>query len=242
MKQKSIFSYVVIFLFLFLFLGAKGEEKEEFKQKRNHMVGSQLKSRDIHDSEVLRSMSDVQRHKFVPKYLQDKAYEDRPLPIGQGQTISQPYIVALMTQLADLKENERVLEIGTGSGYQAAVLSNICQKVYSIEIKKSLAQNARNRLKKLGYDNVQVRCGNGFDGWEAFSPYDAIIVTCAPSEIPPALISQLAEGGVMVIPVGEDRQMLKVIKKEEDELKVKEVIPVRFVPMIGKEVLDTNKD
>ncbi len=186
---------------------------------------------------VLRVMSDTPRHLFVPEELQDRAYENRPLPIGYGQTISQPYIVAIMTDLIDPQPGDRALEIGTGSGYQAAVLSRLVSQVYSMEIVEPLGEEATARLRKLGYDNVEVKIGDGYFGWEAHAPYDIIIVTAAASHIPPPLVKQLKPGGRMIIPVGSrfmTQQLLLVDKDEEEELSVRQILPVRFVPLTGE--------
>ncbi len=225
-------------LVFFLIIGAGGNN---YSLKRHRMVEQQLRSRDITDQAVLDSMLQVKRHLFVPKLYRNLAYRDRPLPIGKGQTISQPYIVALMTQLADIDPDEKVLEIGTGSGYQAAVISRICHQVYSIEIIGSLAREARDRLKRLGYDNVRIKTGDGFLGWKEHAPYDVILVTCAPPEIPPPLIDQLAEDGRLVIPVGRERQELKVLTKVSGKVKERDTIPVRFVPMTGAKVQHMDK-
>jgi protein-L-isoaspartate(D-aspartate) O-methyltransferase len=211
-------------------------EAEPFEAARGKMVREQLQARDIKDERVLQAMRSVQRHLFVPQYLRDLAYADRPLPIGHDQTISQPYIVALMTQLARVDPGDRVLEIGTGSGYQAAVLAELGRRVYSLEIIEPLAREARQRLQRLGYENVAVRSGDGFKGWKEHAPYDAILVTCAPPEIPPPLLEQLGEGGRLVIPVGELWQELKVVTKKSGRLQTKDIVPVRFVPMTGEGV------
>lgn len=237
------------FLLLFVFFLINCNQKEIYKspkeqdmnttdifyQKRLLMVEKQLKARDITDEKVLNAMLKVERHKFVPKQYQDLAYIDEPLPIGYNQTISQPYIVALMTQLLELKGNERILEIGTGSGYQAAVLAEIVKEVYTIEIIPQLASNAEKLLKELGYTNVFVKVGDGYLGWPEHAPFDGIIVTCAPDHIPQPLIEQLKDGGRMVIPVGNVYQELVVVEKQKDKIIKRSVIPVRFVPMIRKE-------
>ncbi len=211
------------------------KESVKYRKARNKMVVEQLMARGIKDERVLSAMRDVKRHMFVPQEYREYAYNDCPLPIGENQTISQPYIVALMTELLELKGDEKVLEIGTGSGYQAAILSELADQVYTIEILEPLAESASKRLKKLGYNNVTVKCGNGFLGWQEHSPYDAIIVTCAPKEVPLTLIKQLKDGGRLVIPVGEYFQELKLIRKEDGKIITKNIIPVRFVPMIGEE-------
>jgi protein-L-isoaspartate(D-aspartate) O-methyltransferase len=209
-----------------------------FYPERKRMVEEQIIARGVKDEAVIKAMLKVPRHKFVPKGLESFAYLDRPLPIGEGQTISQPYIVALMTELAQLKGEEKVLEIGTGSGYQAAILAELAREVYTIEILEPLATQAEERLKEMGYHNIKVKWGDGFLGWPQYAPFDAIIVTCAPPDIPPKLVEQLAIGGRMVIPVGERFQELKLIVKEEEKIKVKDIIPVRFVPMIRKNELE----
>ncbi len=186
---------------------------------------------------VLRVMSDTPRHLFVPEELQDRAYENRPLPIGYGQTISQPYIVAIMTDLIDPQPGDRALEIGTGSGYQAAVLSRLVSQVYSMEIVEPLGEEATARLRKLGYDNVEVKIGDGYFGWESEAPFDGIIVTAASDHIPPPLLRQLKPGGRMIIPMGSrfmTQQLLLVDKDEEEELSVRQILPVRFVPLTGE--------
>jgi protein-L-isoaspartate(D-aspartate) O-methyltransferase len=206
-----------------------------FAEARQEMVADQLRSRDITDARVLDIMGRVPRHLFVPENLQDEAYRDYPLPIGHGQTISQPYIVALMTQLARPKPQSRALDIGTGSGYQAAVLAGLCNEVYSIEILEPLADEARRRLQRLGYHNVTVRAGDGYRGWPEKAPFDAIIVAAAPDHVPAPLVEQLAPGGRLVIPVGDFFQELMVIEKRQDgSVERKSVAPVRFVPMTGE--------
>jgi len=186
---------------------------------------------------VMRAIGTVGRHHFVPDKLQSQAYENRPLPIGYGQTISQPYIVALMTDLMELEEGDVVLEIGTGSGYQAAILSRLVGQVYTIEIIPELAKSASQRLKRLGFENVEVKNADGYYGWQEHAPYDAIIVTAASSHIPPPLVSQLKPGGVLVIPVGpvfQVQQLSLVSKSGDGKLKTRQVLPVRFVPFTGE--------
>jgi len=203
---------------------------------RLKMVEEQIEGRGITNKRVLEAMRTVPRHLFVPERCRTAAYADSPLPIGEGQTISQPYIVALMTELLDPQITDRVLEVGTGSGYQAAVLSELCREVYTIEIIGALAEAAARRLEKSGYDNVFVRQGDGFEGWKERAPFDGIIVTAAPPEIPPPLIEQLKIGGRLVIPVGPQWrwQYLYVVEKTSRGVKKTEVAPVRFVPMTGK--------
>jgi len=200
------------------------------------MVEEQLRARGLKNDMVLRAMGKVPRHEFVPARMRAQAYEDRPLPIGEGQTISQPYIVALMTETARIKRGAKVLEIGTGSGYQAAVLAELTPKVYTIEILPSLGKRAQATLKRLGYKSVEVRIGDGYQGWKEHAPFDAILVTCAPDHIPQPLIDQLAEGGRMVIPVGKQDalggQELMLVEKHEGKLKVSSIAPVMFVPLV----------
>ena len=195
------------------------------------MVREQIERRGVTNPAVLWAMRNVPRHEFVPEDLQARAYDDCPLPIGQGQTISQPYIVAFMTQALRLGPGDRVLEIGTGCGYQSAVLACLAAHVYSVELVEPLAQRARATLDALGYTNIDIKVGDGFDGWAAHAPYDRIIVTAAPEEIPTALIDQLAEGGIMAIPVGRDEQVLRILRKTPDGLETLATLPVRFVPM-----------
>jgi len=212
----------------------KGESEAHFQAARRQMVEEQLRQRNIRDERVLQAMATVPRHLFVPPAWRSQAYDDGPLPIGQEQTISQPYIVALMSESLHLKGSETVLEIGTGSGYQAAVLSVLTKKVYSIEIIPELAETARERLATLGYKNVEVIVGDGNKGWEPGSPYDAIMVTAAAPEIPPALIAQLAEGGQMVLPVevGEEQHLLR-LQKRDGKIIREDLGPVRFVPLVS---------
>ena len=203
-----------------------------FATSAGAMVERQLRPRGIDDPRTLQAMAKVAREKFVPKELQARAYEDRPLPIGYGQTISQPFIVAFMTQEVKPKPGDRVLEIGTGSGYQAAVLAELVAEVYTIEIVKPLAQSAEARLRELGYKNIHVKAGDGYKGWPEHAPFDAIIVTAAPDHIPQPLVEQLKEGGRMVIPVGGTFvQQLNVLEKRGGAVKQTAAIPVKFVPL-----------
>ena len=210
----------------------------DFAEERAHMVKTQMVQRSpaLRDSEVLEAMRQVPRHLFVPWSLKRLAHEDHPLPIGHGQTISQPYIVALMTEALQLHANSKVLEIGTGSGYQAAVLSELTPQVFTMEIITSLANEARERLQTLGYRTIKVRTGDGYFGWPEEGPFDGIIVTCSAGHIPPSLIAQLGQGGRMVIPVGGVYQVqrLMVVSKDRDGIvRTHELLPVRFVPMTG---------
>ena len=201
---------------------------------RHTMVDEQIALRGVRDSRVLAAMRRLPRHAFVPADLVREAYEDRPLPVGHGQTISQPYVVAAMTELAHVHEKARVLEIGTGSGYQTAVLAELAAQVYSIEIIPELAERARQVLAMLGHDNISLRVGDGYAGWPEVAPFDAIVVTAAPPAIPRPLADQLAEHGHLVIPIGVVHQELLVLRKEHNRLTEASMFPVRFVPMVGQ--------
>ncbi|HQR44841.1 MAG TPA: protein-L-isoaspartate(D-aspartate) O-methyltransferase [Thermoanaerobaculia bacterium] len=203
-----------------------------YEPKRLEMVERQIAARGVKDPRVLEAMRTLPRHLFVPDAEMAHAYEDRPLPIGSGQTISQPYIVAFMTEQLHLTGSETVLEIGTGSGYQTAVLARLARKVYSIEIRPELAQEAAERLKSLGISNAEVMTGDGYKGWPEHAPFDGILVTAAPERIPPPLLEQLASPGRMVIPVGGFYQELKVIERTSDGFRERSVLPVRFVPFV----------
>lgn len=207
---------------------------DDYSQERELMVSQQLAGRDIVNQRVLDAMRQVPRHEFVPQARRHQAYADSPLPIGSGQTISQPYIVALMTQLVDPQPHHKALDIGTGSGYQAAVLAELVKSVHSVEIVESLAKAAEDRLRTLGYQNINVRHGDGYHGWESEAPFDVIIVAAAPNHVPPALVEQLAPGGKLVIPVGEHTHTLLAVEKQMDGTVVqREIAPVGFVPMTG---------
>ncbi len=207
---------------------------DPYHGKRDSMVRYTIEARDIQNASVTAAMRCIPRHLFIPERVRHQAYADRPLPIGHDQTISQPYIVALMTELLELDGTEKVLEIGTGSGYQAAVLAEICEKVFSIEIVEPLAKHAAETLLSLGYDKVQVRTGDGYAGWPSEAPFQAIILTAAPPQIPQPLLDQLDTGGILVAPVGESDQWLVKVKRTEDGLEWRNNIPVRFVPMTGR--------
>jgi protein-L-isoaspartate(D-aspartate) O-methyltransferase len=203
--------------------------------QRNFMVQEQIERRGVTDARVLSAMRDVPRHLFVPELLRGESYEDKPLPIGEGQTISQPYIVALMTSLLEPQPGDRVLEIGTGSGYQAAVLARLVRDVYTMEILEPLARQAERALARQGFGNVHLRVGDGYQGWPEQAPFDGIIVTAAaPDSVPQPLIDQLRVGGKLVIPVGRFFQDLLVITKSADGIEKRIVAPVRFVPMTGE--------
>ncbi|MFB0527687.1 MAG: protein-L-isoaspartate(D-aspartate) O-methyltransferase [bacterium] len=239
--RRNVFLFLIVFCLTILNGCRKKEAGVNYKnleKERKAMVVEQIEERGIRDKRVLEAMDKVPRHEFVPEKYRAFAYEDSPLPIGEGQTISQPYIVALMTECLNLEGDEKVLEVGTGSGYQAAILSELSKEVYTIEILEPLAERAEELLQKLGYRNVKVKCGDGYLGWEEYAPFDGIVVTCAPDHIPQPLIDQLAEDGRMVIPLGDVHflQVLKLIEKKEGKVTVRNVTPVRFVPMTGEEV------
>jgi protein-L-isoaspartate(D-aspartate) O-methyltransferase len=218
-------------------LGSAPAAEGSFARARKQMVTEQIagSGRNITNASVLRAMGKVARHEFVPEPFRSRAYEDTPLPIGYGQTISQPYVVAFMTERLEPKTTDRVLEIGTGSGYQAAVLAELVAQVYTIEIVEGLAKRATADLKRLGYTNVFVRAGDGYKGWPEAAPFDAIIVTCAPEKIPEPLVQQLKDGGRMIIPVGAaGTQNLWLLNKRGNKVDRRAILPVRFVPMTGK--------
>ncbi len=207
---------------------------DPLRSARERMVRSQIAIRGVADPRVLAAMRKVPRHEFVPQALRARAYEDRPLPIGEGQTISQPYIVAYMAELACIPREGRVLEIGTGSGYGAAVLAEIAAEVYTIEILEPLAHRAQEDLARTGYGRVHVRCGDGYRGWAEAAPFDAIILTAAPPQVPEPLKEQLRVGGVLVAPVGDEEQDLIVVTRTQEGFLVRRDLPVRFVPMTGE--------
>jgi protein-L-isoaspartate(D-aspartate) O-methyltransferase len=206
----------------------------DWETERARMVESQLRARDIRDPRVLDAMREVPRHLFVPEAERARAYGDFPLPIGHSQTISQPYIVGFMSQALDVSPEHKVLEIGTGSGYQAAILGRLAREVYTIEIVEPLAERSRHLLQELGFKNVHVRAGNGYLGWPEQAPFDRIMVTAAPAEVPPALVEQLKIGGRMAIPVGTVSQELRIMRRTEKGMEIIDTLPVRFVPMTGK--------
>lgn len=231
----SIFLFICIYVIISCSKDNKMQTPNSDLQKLRHeMVSRQIVSRGVDDTLVIQAMKSVPRHEFVPRSELPYAYRDEPRPIGYEQTISQPYIVAFMTEQLQVRPGDRVLEIGTGSGYQASVLGQIVDSVFTIEIIPELAEQARSIIDKLGYDNVVVKQGDGYNGWEEKAPFDAIIVTAAPPTIPPALLEQLKIGSRMVLPVGEYVQELVVVSKTESGLSMENVLPVRFVPMTGK--------
>jgi protein-L-isoaspartate(D-aspartate) O-methyltransferase len=228
---------VVIFLF---FIGCGQQQTQNinsekmYEKMRLAMVQDQIERRGIHDEKVLQAMRMVPRHKFVPDYLRKYAYADEPLPIGEDQTISQPYIVAYMTEKLEIEADDKVLEIGTGSGYQAAVLAELTDSVFTIEIVDVLARRADKTLKDLGYKNIFVKSGDGYKGWPEHAPFDAIIITAAPTKIPQPLVDQLRVGGRMILPLGDFSQDLVLIQKNELGITQQILLPVRFVPMTGE--------
>jgi protein-L-isoaspartate(D-aspartate) O-methyltransferase len=221
----------------FLFAGSqRSYGADRYEKERRAMITHDIKGRGIKDTKVIEVMGKVPRHLFVDGNLRNNAYEDHPLPIGEGQTISQPYVVALMTEALRLKPADRVLEIGTGSGYQAAVLSEIVKEVYTIEIRKSLADKASQRLKSLGHRNVKVKYADGYFGWEEYAPFDAVIITASANHIPPPLIRQLKEGGRLILPLGSTvyYQMLTLATKKRGDIYIEQMGAVAFVPMTGE--------
>lgn len=226
----------LLLLMIFLCPSGRAADEPDFPALREKMVREQLAARDISDVHVLAAMGKVPRHLFVPPAYRRQAYNDYPLPIGEGQTISQPYIVALMTQHLAIRPGDKVLEVGTGSGYQAAILAELTDKVYSIEIKEDLAREAAAVLGRLGYKNVFVKRGDGYSGWAEEAPFDAVIVTCAAGHVPPLLFQQLDEGGRLIIPLGSTRyhQALTLVTKKNGKPRIRQVLDVRFVPMTGE--------
>ncbi len=216
--------------------GGRTQTEADFAARRKAMVAFQIAARGVRDARVLSAMAEIPRHLFVPAESVDQAYEDHPVPIGAGQTISQPYVVAFMTECLKLRGDEKVLEVGTGSGYQAAVLGRLAASVFTVEIEAGLARRAAALLERLGFANVHVRAGDGFFGWPGEAPFDAVMVTAAAPEVPPALFSQLAEGGRLIIPLGDPAafQRLTVITKRAGKPLVERVLEVRFVPMTGE--------
>lgn len=238
LKILTMKAYIIIsLLLLFVTAGSFAQTDDIHKLRRERMVTNQIQLRGMDHKQTLNAMGVVPRHLFVPDNLQDNAYDDRPLPIGHGQTISQPYIVAYMTSIINPKPDFKVLEIGTGSGYQAAVLSEIVDSVFTMEIVPELYQSASARLSELGYDNIKIKFGDGYYGWPEHGPYDAIVVTAAAEFVPPPLLEQLKEGGKMIIPVGSPFmvQSLILVNKKKDRITTTNLMSVRFVPFTRQE-------
>ncbi|OPX96554.1 MAG: Protein-L-isoaspartate O-methyltransferase [Syntrophorhabdus sp. PtaU1.Bin002] len=236
LRMKLIVSFLMFILICTITGAHSASPSDPMEKRRADMVKWDIKGRGISDKKVLNAMLKVERHRFVDESRQSDAYSDYPLPIGEGQTISQPYVVALMTEAVALKGNERVLEIGTGSGYQAAILGEIVKEVFTIEIKRGLYEKVQKRLQLLGYGNIRVRHDDGYFGWEEYAPFDVIMVTASANHIPPPLLAQLKEGGRLIIPLGSTvfYQNLTLVKKDKGKLTVKELGGVAFVPMTGQ--------
>ena len=232
LKVICLIGFLIFLPFSDSSVAIAGDKEESFLVLRQHMIDEQLKKRGIRDRRVLDAILNVDWHLFVESSLQDLAYSDRPLPIGYGQTISQPYVVAYMTEAAKIRSEDRVLEIGTGSGYQAAVLAKVAKEVYTIEIIEPLARESKKRLQEMGYTNIWTKHGDGYEGWPEKAPFDVIIVTAAPHEIPEKLIQQLHPDGRMVLPIGSFFQDLYRVTKTEKGIHKEKLLPVRFVPMI----------
>ena len=233
--MQRVWQWLVVALLAAGGCGQKAPAPSEFAAQRQQMVQRQLVTRGVNDQRVLAAMAKVPREEFVASESRTASYEDRPLPIGYGQTISQPYMVAFMTEQLRLKPSDRVLEVGTGSGYQAAILAELVSEIYSIEIVEPLAKNAETTLQRLGYKNVHLKIGDGYKGWPETAPFDAIIVTCAPDKVPQPLVDQLKDGGRMIIPVGNRfAQELYLLEKKNSQLKQSVTLPVRFVPMASE--------
>ncbi|WP_299789557.1 protein-L-isoaspartate(D-aspartate) O-methyltransferase [uncultured Shewanella sp.] len=241
---KLVFMFITLFIFGQQSLTASAaEDADRYLRARENMVQEQISMRGIKDKRVLTAMREVPRHLFVPGLLTFRAYTDSPLPIGEGQTISQPYIVALMTELLELTGSEIVLEIGTGSGYQAAVLSRVAKEVFSIEIKEKLCSSSGRLLDSLGYTNIETRCGDGYFGWEKQAPFDAIMITAAVDHVPPPLLAQLKDGGRLVLPLGNpfSYQNLVLVTRKGDDYRVWQISGVLFVPMTGHAMKDSGE-
>jgi len=235
MQKTLLIPFILIFFASNLFAGLAADSPE-FKAAREKLIRDTIEGRGISDPQVLAAMREVTRHNFVPANIISKAYRDTALPIGEGQTISQPYVVALMTASLKLDRRHRVLEIGTGSGYQSAVLAKIVKEVYTIEIKKKLHQSATRLLNNLGFDNVKTRHGDGYFGWQEAAPFDAIMITAAVNHVPPPLLKQLKDGGLLILPLGNpfSYQNLTLVIKNGDDYTTKQITGVLFVPMTGR--------
>jgi len=233
--KKHLIALFIVTVYPSFLIGQVHKDTSNYRQAREKMVLSQIRSRGISDNKVLKAMSEVLRHCFVPEELASQAYADHPLPIGEGQTISQPYIVALMTESLKLKDSESVLEIGTGSGYQAAILANVTKEVYTVEIRKKLHKKANQILRSLGYTNIKTRYADGYFGWPETAPFDCIMITAAIDHIPPPLLEQLKDGGRLILPLGNpfSYQNLSLVTKQGEDYTVKQITGVLFVPMIG---------
>jgi len=233
--KKSFLTFLILAAFPVFLMAEELDDTPKYREARKEMVSTQIRMRGVSNKDVLSAMIEVPRHSFVPKKLVSQAYEDHPVPIGQGQTISQPYVVALMTESLKLKGDERVLEIGTGSGYQAAILSRVAKEVYSIEIKERLYKKASKVLQSMGFANVKTRHGDGYFGWAEAAPFDCIMITAAIDHIPPPLLKQLKKGGRLILPLGNpfSYQNLSMVTKYDNDYSVRQITGVLFVPMTG---------
>jgi protein-L-isoaspartate(D-aspartate) O-methyltransferase len=233
--KKSFLTFLILAAFPVFLMAEELDDTPKYQEARKEMVSTQIRLRGVSNKDVLSAMIEVPRHSFVPKKLVSQAYEDHPVPIGQGQTISQPYVVALMTESLKLKGDERVLEIGTGSGYQAAILSRVAKEVYSIEIKERLYKKASKALQSMGFTNVKTRHGDGYFGWAEAAPFDCIMITAAIDHIPPPLLKQLKKGGRLILPLGNpfSYQNLSMVTKYDNDYSVRQITGVLFVPMTG---------
>ncbi|MES0446222.1 MAG: protein-L-isoaspartate(D-aspartate) O-methyltransferase [Desulfobacterales bacterium] len=233
--KKSFLTFLILAVFPVFLMAEELDDTPKYREARKEMVSTQIRLRGVSNKDVLSAMIEVPRHSFVPKKLVSQAYEDHPVPIGQGQTISQPYVVALMTESLKLKGDERVLEIGTGSGYQAAILSRVAKEVYSIEIKERLYKKASKVLQSMGFTNVKTRHGDGYFGWAEAAPFDCIMITAAIDHIPPPLLKQLKQGGRLILPLGNpfSYQNLSLVTKYDNDYSVRQITGVLFVPMTG---------
>ena len=233
--KKSFLTFLILAVFPVFLMAEELDDTPKYREARKEMVSTQIRLRGVSNKDVLSAMIEVPRHSFVPKKLVSQAYEDHPIPIGQGQTISQPYVVALMTESLKLKGDERVLEIGTGSGYQAAILARVAKEVYSIEIKERLYKKASKVLQLMGFTNVKTRHGDGYFGWAEAAPFDCIMITAAIDHIPPPLLKQLKKGGRLILPLGNpfSYQNLSLVTKDDNDYSVRQITGVLFVPMTG---------